>query len=210
MRNGTARTRRFRLRSCPPHRPRLCGSWSSGSATSPVSANNRSPTQCGSSAVGISSPSSRVVAGIHKSVAHTLTLNSRARKIELIALPQPRSSTFIPGSMGMISVSASVSPRAFGPSGSQRPSSGRSCSSERSEGVESRSSGELHQLAIRVHRDAPAPRSAPPRQNATGVGASVNKAALLRPDCVRTAGCLARHRARYASAREKTPTTVTR
>jgi len=38
-----------------------------------------------------------------------------AKKIDVIALPQPRSRIFISGSMGMIPVSDSSSQRAFGP-----------------------------------------------------------------------------------------------
>ena len=52
---------------------------------------------------------------IHKSAAHTSTPNSRARKIDEIAVPQPRSRTRMPGSSAMTWVNASVSHNTFGP-----------------------------------------------------------------------------------------------
>ena len=52
---------------------------------------------------------------IQRSAAHTCTPNSRARKMEEIAVPHPRSSTRIPGWRSRTSVSHSVSHSTFGP-----------------------------------------------------------------------------------------------
>src|SRR5215831_15116570 len=51
----------------------------------------------------------------HRSVAQTCTPNSRARKIDDEARPQPRSSTRIPGRRGRTVVSHSVSQSTFAP-----------------------------------------------------------------------------------------------
>jgi len=57
-----------------------------------------------------------VAGGVNpKSVAHTFRPNSRAKKIELIAFPQPRSSTRIPGVRFMELVRASAIHRTWGP-----------------------------------------------------------------------------------------------
>jgi hypothetical protein len=48
-------------------------------------------------------------------VAQTCPPNSRARKIDVMALPQPRSSTFIPGSTDTTEVGDSINQSAFGP-----------------------------------------------------------------------------------------------
>jgi hypothetical protein len=52
----------------------------------------------------------------HMSAATTSTPNSLARKIELIAQPQPRSSTRMPGARSSRSVSDSASHKGLGPS----------------------------------------------------------------------------------------------
>src|SRR5216683_5403340 len=51
----------------------------------------------------------------HRSVAQTCTSNSRCRKIDEDALPQPRSSTRIPGRKSSAVVSHSVSQSEFAP-----------------------------------------------------------------------------------------------
>ena len=51
----------------------------------------------------------------HRSVAQTCTPNSRARKIELAAWPQPRSSTRVPGFRSIADASHSVSQSTFDP-----------------------------------------------------------------------------------------------
>src|SRR6185503_20211049 len=51
----------------------------------------------------------------HRSVAHTCTPNSRRRKTDDAARPQPRSRTRMPGRRSMASVSHSVSHREFAP-----------------------------------------------------------------------------------------------
>jgi hypothetical protein len=51
----------------------------------------------------------------HKSVAHTCTPNSRRRKTDDIARPQPTSSTRMPDRNSNASVSHSVSHSAFAP-----------------------------------------------------------------------------------------------
>ena len=51
----------------------------------------------------------------HRSVAHTCTPNSRRRKIDDAARPQPRSSTRMPGRRSSAAASHSVSQSEFAP-----------------------------------------------------------------------------------------------
>src|SRR5215218_2438231 len=51
----------------------------------------------------------------HKSVAHTCTSNSRRKKIDDEALPQPRSSTLMPGRRSSAEASHSVNQSEFAP-----------------------------------------------------------------------------------------------
>src|SRR5437588_3972499 len=92
----------------------------------------------------------------HRSVAHTCTPNSRRRKIDEAARPQPRSNTLMPGRSSSAAASHSVSHREFAPPlAFAKTHSGWYCEARGNCSETSRSSDGIRSLPVLVENPQP-------------------------------------------------------